>query len=97
MITRLFFYMLFIITVTFGDSSLCQYHFDELSKAMEKARLYAQNNMVREAKRAVKNAVRHNIEAQAECKSPEALKVLRKTLPSIKNGITVNGKSILKY
>ncbi len=92
----LFLYVVFL-TFAVGESSLCKYHLDELSKAMGKAKLYAQNNMAKEAKIAVKIAVRHNIEAQAECKSSEALKILRETLPTIKNSITINGKSILEY
>ena len=75
--------------------SVCEYHLDELSKSMTKAKLYATNNMLMQAKLALKSAIRHNIEAQAECSDPKIVKTLQEVLPDIKNGIKVNGKSIL--
>jgi hypothetical protein len=65
---------------------------------MEKAKLYAQNKMVLDAKLAIKSALRHNIEAQGECQdNSKAMKILKDVMPMIKNGIKVNGKSILEY
>jgi len=83
-----------MLLATMSQADMCQYHLDELSKGMQKVKLYAQNNMITETKLALKSAKRHNIEALAECGGEKKQEALRNSLRVLNTLITIDGKPI---